>query len=33
MYSLKSYNFDLPQERIAQSPMERRDESKLLLLK
>ncbi|MCK5310837.1 MAG: tRNA preQ1(34) S-adenosylmethionine ribosyltransferase-isomerase QueA [Desulfobacteraceae bacterium] len=33
MYSLKDYNFDLPQERIAQSPMEKRDESRLLLLK
>ena len=33
MYSLKSYNFDLPEERIAQNPKENRDESRLLLLK
>lgn len=33
MYSLKSYNFDLPEESIAQSPAKNRDESRLLLLK
>jgi len=33
MYSLKDYDFDLPLERIAQSPAKKRDESRLLLLK
>jgi S-adenosylmethionine:tRNA ribosyltransferase-isomerase len=33
MYSLKSYNFDLPEERIAQTPTKNRDGSRLLLLK
>jgi len=33
MYSLKSYNFDLPEASIAQNPAKKRDESRLLLLK
>ncbi|MCP3900514.1 MAG: tRNA preQ1(34) S-adenosylmethionine ribosyltransferase-isomerase QueA [Desulfobacteraceae bacterium] len=33
MYSIKRYNFELPEERIAQSPSKKRDESRLLLLK
>ena len=33
MYSLKSYNFDLPENRIAQNPEKDRDASRLLLLK
>jgi S-adenosylmethionine:tRNA ribosyltransferase-isomerase len=33
MYSLKDYDFHLPPDRIAQSPVDKRDESKLLLLK
>ncbi len=33
MYSIKKYNFDLPEERIAQSPSKKRDESRLLQLK
>jgi S-adenosylmethionine:tRNA ribosyltransferase-isomerase len=33
MFSLKNYNFDLPGECIAQRPVKKRDESRLLLLK
>jgi S-adenosylmethionine:tRNA ribosyltransferase-isomerase len=33
MFSLKNYNFDLPEECIAQRPVKKRDESRLLLLK
>ncbi len=33
MYSLKDYYFDLPLDRIAQSPVKNRDESRLLSLK
>ncbi|MHA1301248.1 MAG: S-adenosylmethionine:tRNA ribosyltransferase-isomerase, partial [Candidatus Helarchaeota archaeon] len=33
MSSLNNYNFNLPEKYIAQSPLEQRDESKLLILK
>lgn len=32
VYDLNSYNYDLPDDRIAQSPAEKRDESKLLFM-
>ncbi|MBI9076492.1 MAG: tRNA preQ1(34) S-adenosylmethionine ribosyltransferase-isomerase QueA [Desulfatibacillum sp.] len=32
LYSLSSYDYDLPQERIAQAPVEKRDSSRLLKL-
>ncbi len=32
VYSLSSYNYDLPEELIAQSPSEKRDESRLLVM-
>ena len=32
IYSLSSYNYDLPEDRIAQSPAQKRDESRLLTM-
>ena len=32
IYSLEEYNYNLPEELIAQSPAEKRDESRLLVL-
>jgi len=32
IYDLNSYNYDLPEDRIAQSPAEKRDESRLLVM-